>query len=276
MPKTLITTSFVDEIPVLTVSTDDTHRKPVIVHIPGYGGNKEDGIPFGYFAAQMGFLWISFDPLYHGERYNPILDRAFEPEFGGLYPPESGLDIGRVFYQVIHHCLEDVMRILDHFSKDPYADVQSCGVTGHSMGGYATYLLLANMDVVRAGVAMNGVPTFSRRWTDILDESRFSNSDWQKSLNENNEASQSLIQFIRAMDPAEKLKSSFPKALLLMNNDFDTDQPKIYAVDMYRELSPSYASAPDRLKLNIYPGGHKVSNQMMRDALEWFRLFLKA
>ncbi|MEM5773919.1 MAG: prolyl oligopeptidase family serine peptidase [Anaerolineaceae bacterium] len=181
-----------------------------------------------------------------------------------------------MFYQVIHHCADDVTRLLDYLSADPCADIQSCGITGHSMGAYTAYLIFANIPVFRAGVPMNGVPTFTRRWTDILDESRFSNLEWEKALEENFEESQSLLQLIRTMDPAEKLKSSFPKALFLMNNDFDSDQPKIYAVDMYRDLLPYYASEPDRLKLNIYPGGHMVTSQMMMDALEWFRQFLPA
>jgi hypothetical protein len=38
-----------------------------------------------------------------------------------------------------------------------------------------------------------------------------------------------------------------------MNNDFDSDQPKHYASDRYRELRASYTAQPDRLKLNINP-----------------------
>jgi hypothetical protein len=61
-----------------------------------------------------------------------------------------------------------------------------------------------------------------------------------------------------------------PRALLMMNNDFDTDQPKHYAIDCYRELRSSYATQPERLRLNIYPAGHTVTPQMERDAVEWF------
>ena len=274
MSRIVIETCMVEKIPVLTMSQEGIKQKPILFYIPGYGGRKESGIPFGYLAAQKDFLWISFDPLYHGERYHPILDRASEAEFGGLYPPETGLDMGRVFYQVIRHCLDDVTLLLDHFSKDARADQCACGVTGHSLGGYATYFLLANISSIRAGVAMNGIPTFTRRWTDVLDECKFSNSTWQRSLEGNVVANLSLLQFIREMDPAEKLKSFFPKALLMMNNDFDADQPKSYSIEMYRNLLPYYALQPERLKLNIYPGGHSVSNQMMIDTLDWFGSFL--
>jgi hypothetical protein len=84
------------------------------------------------------------------------------------------------------------------------------------------------------------------------------------------EQTQQHTAFVQAIDPIGKLKSAAPRALLLMNNDFDSDQPKHYAIECYRQLRSSYAAHPDRLKLNIYPAGHTVTPQMEQDAVEWF------
>jgi hypothetical protein len=55
----------------------------------------------------------------------------------------------------------------------------------------------------------------------------------------------------------------------MMNCDFDSDQPKAYAIDCYRELHVYYASCPENLKLNIYPAGHTVTPAMEHDAVQW-------
>ena len=62
-----------------------------------------------------------------------------------------------------------------------------------------------------------------------------------------------------------------PRALLMMNCDFDADQPKLYAVSFYRELRAHYAANQAKLQLNIYPAGHTVTPEMERDAVGWFR-----
>ena len=74
---------------------------------------------------------------------------------------------------------------------------------------------------------------------------------------------------IAAMDPAERLLDAAPRALLIMNCDFDSDQPKHYAIEFYRRLLGAYALAPEQLRLAIYPAGHTVTPDMERDAVDW-------
>ncbi len=74
---------------------------------------------------------------------------------------------------------------------------------------------------------------------------------------------------IAAMDPAERLLDAAPRALLMMNCDFDSDQPKHYAIEFYRRLLGAYALAPEQLRLAIYPAGHTVTPDMERDAVDW-------
>jgi hypothetical protein len=61
-----------------------------------------------------------------------------------------------------------------------------------------------------------------------------------------------------------------PRALLMLNCDFDADQPKLYAVSFYRELYAQYAACSEKLGLNIYPAGHTVTPAMERDTVDWF------
>lgn len=266
----LLDTASIHNIPMLMLLPAAAHLCPAIFFIHGFGGNKEAGLSLGYQLAQRGFAFIAFDAWLHGERYDDLLTQAALPERGGIYPPDSGLDTFLLFYRVIDQCRADVQTLRDHFANDSRLDVTHCGVTGLSMGGYASYAILANVPQVQAAVAMIGVPSYTRRWRDLLDECAFSNPAWAAALDRVADQTQKNTTFVAAIDPIEQLKAAAPRALLIMNNDFDSDQPKHYAIDCYRELRSSYAACPDRLRLNIYPAAHTVTPQMERDAVEWF------
>jgi hypothetical protein len=111
---------------------------------------------------------------------------------------------------------------------------------------------------------------FGRRWRDLLDECAFSNPDWA-ALAQLKQPIREHSSFIAAIDPFAELKQAAPRALLMMNCDFDADQPKLYAVTGYRELRAAYVDQPSQLQLRIYPAGHAVTPEMQRDAVAWFR-----
>jgi uncharacterized protein len=225
----LIDTTTIHDIPVLMLTPGEVGRRPVIFFVHGFGGNKEAGLNLGYHLARRGFCFISFDAWRHGERYSDLLEQAALPERGGIYPPDTGLDTVLLFYRVIDQCRADVQTLIDHCADDPCMDVTRCGVTGLSMGGYASYSIFANVPQMQAAVPMIGVPSFTRRWRDLLDECAFSNPEWVAALDRVVDQPQQHTAFVASIDPMEKLPSAAPRALQMMNNDFDSDQPKHYA-----------------------------------------------
>lgn len=267
----LLETRVVQAIPVLTIAPRDAERCPAIFFISGFGGSKEDGLRLGYLLARAGFFCICFDAWLHGERYDPRRDNAADPTFGGIYPPESGLDTGVLFFRVIQQCLADVQTLIAHYTNDPRVDVSRSGVTGLSMGGYASFLIFATIPAVQAAVPMIAIPQFNQRWHDLLDECAFSNPAWATALRRLERQVREHSAFIATIDPTERLKQAAPRALLMMNCDFDADQPKLYAITFYRELQAQYAAHPERLGLGIYPAGHTVTPAMECDAVDWFR-----
>jgi hypothetical protein len=104
----------------------------------------------------------------------------------------------------------------------------------------------------------------------VLDESTFSNPDWADALEKIQPQVEAHTRFIQEIDPYPKLKEVAPKALFMMNCDFDVDQPKLYAVYAYRELLPFYESDPEKLRLRIYPAGHEVTPEMEDQVVAWF------
>jgi hypothetical protein len=272
--RVVLETTSAHAIPVLTIAPADAERCPAVFFISGFGGSKEDGLRLGYRLAQAGFFCISFDAWLHGERYDLWRDHAADPAFGGVYPAESGLDTGVLFFRVIQQCLLDVQMLIEHYADDARVDIDRIGVTGLSMGGYASFLIFANIPGIQAAVPMIGIPQFSRRWRDLLDECAFSNPTWAAALRQLDRRVREHSALIATIDPVERLKQSAPRALLMMNCDFDTDQPKLYAINCYRELRAQYTANPEKLRLSIYPAGHSVTPEMERDAVDWFRQHL--
>ena len=256
-------------VPTLLMLPANARRCPIVFWVPGYGQGKESGLSLGYKLAQAGCAFVAFDPLWHGERYDRRLWDAADPALGGVYPPDSGLDVWLTFCAVIGQCPEDVRTLLAHYDGDERLNVERCAVTGPSMGGYAGFLVFANLPQMKAAVPMIGIPTFTRRWADLLDECAFSDPDWAAALARVQEQTTQQTAAIAAMDPAQKLLTAAPRALLIMNCDFDSDQPKHYAIEFYRQLLPTYAACPERLRLRIYPAGHTVTLQMEADAVAW-------
>ena len=257
-------------IPTLTVAPENAISCPLLFYVPGYGGKKEGGLSLGYQLAKQGFFVVCFDPLWHGERFD---ERLFNPQ-PALYPPETGLDIGLTFYRVIAQCLDDVQTLRAHFAGDPRADVNRCGIAGFSLGAYASYLVFANVPEMLAAAPLMGIPHFSQRWQDILDECAFSNPAWAAALQQVTAQTAQHTAFIEQIDPYPKLFAAAPRALLMVNGDFDTDQPKLYALKAYRELKGVYAAAANHLRLSIHPVAHTVTPEIEHEVVAWFEQHL--
>ena len=274
LAKIIVESGWVGEIPVLCIASAATVNAPLVFYIHGYGSSKESGLALAYQLARAGIFVVSFDAQWHGERFDDRIFRAAEPERGGVYPPETGLDVGAAFYRVIARCLEDVRTLLDHYAGDPRIDVTKCGVTGHSMGAYASFLIFVNLPQMLAAAPMMGIPSFDRRWQDILDECAYSNAAWAAAIEAQPVTTLQHNAFIRSLDPYPLLSAAAPRALLMMNGDFDYDQPKSYSISAYREWKSAWAAHPERLKLAIYPAGHTVTPEMVRDVVAWFEAHL--
>ena len=258
----------IEQIPLLLSFPEHQQPCPLVFYIPGYTSTKEAGLSLAYRLARRGLACLCFDPLYHGARADPRLTQAADPAFGGVYPAETGLDTGILFFQIIRQCALDVGKLMAHAAGDPRLDLQRCAVTGVSLGAYASFLALADLPALRAAVPMMGLPTFGQRWRDLLDETAWSNPAWAEALAGVTAHTRQHSELIEGIDPAERLLQN-PRPLLIMNGDFDSDQPKLYVLHWLRMARLAYASSPDRLAWRVYPVGHTVTPQMEADAVEW-------
>jgi dienelactone hydrolase len=58
-------------IPALALYKDDGKKKPLIITVHGYTGNKSGEIDYCLILAEEGFLPVSIDARLHGERAVP-------------------------------------------------------------------------------------------------------------------------------------------------------------------------------------------------------------
>jgi hypothetical protein len=80
---------------------------------------------------------------------------------------------------------------------------------------------------------------------------------------------------VKAIDPFDKLRSFYPRPLLMLVGDQDIDSPKKYCVDLYRVLKPLYAEHPERLRLSIHDdAAHRVTSLMIEETSDWFCRYL--
>jgi hypothetical protein len=260
----------VADVPVLTCIPQMESPCPVVFYIPGFTGERASGLSLAYQLAGRGIAYIGIDPLYHGSRHDARLLDASNPAYGGVYPPESGIDVYLAFLRVIEQSATDIKILLGALTGDARLDLNRAGVTGFSMGAYATFLAFGSIKELKAAVPMMGIPTFTQRWLDLLDECAWTNPVWGAALTQLENTTRDKTSYVQRIDPAEWLRHAAPKPLFLMSGDFDYDQMKTYALSWYRQSKDAWKAHPEHLKWNVYPVGHTVTAQMEQDTVDWF------
>ena len=268
--RIIVETEWVENIPVMTMALADAGRCPVVLFAHGFTGAKEDGLALGYRLAARGFLFLSLDARSHGERLDKRVTSVGERREGDVYPHRSGLDTYLLMHELIVETAKDIDRLIEHLGADRRADTGRIGLTGFSMGGFLTFYVAAHNPVIQAAVPMAGLPAFTARWEDVVLESS-SYEGWAEQMAAAQEETARWTGFMRKIDPFDRMRSFYPRPLMMIIGDRDLDSPKKYLVDLYRALKPLYAAFPERLRLNIHDdAGHELTPAMMEDVCDWF------
>ncbi|MFO8036641.1 MAG: prolyl oligopeptidase family serine peptidase [Anaerolineales bacterium] len=274
MTKIILETFHVDSIPVLSITEETTEPHPLVVYIHGYMANKEQGLVYGYELARLGFHFISFDAVMHGDRFEQELEDMWNGKGTYVYPFETGLDNFFLMHEVIIQAARDLEVLTAHFAETGKVDASRVGVTGFSMGGFATHYIAANNPGIQAAVSIAGIPAFATRWRDVVLETS-SYQKWAEAMKAVEAETKKRTDFIDRIDPFSKMTSFHPKPLLMICGDKDLDSPKIYSVDLYRTLKPVYSDHPERLRLSIHDeAGHQLTSSILQEACSWFSTHL--
>ena len=274
MNQITVETTTIADVPIIIVAPEDAEGCPIVFHVHGFTGNKKAGVALGYRLAMEGMVCVCVDAYMHGDRLDPRLTALLDGSADYVYPRDTGLDIYFELHNIVKQTGDDVERLIDRFAGDPRVDTGRVGVTGYSMGGFTTYYTAAHNPRVQAAAALISFPALTERWEDVIAESS-SYEKWADAIASVEAETAERTAFIRAMDPYAKLRDFYPRPLLMIQGDLDTDAPKFYTVKLYRELKPIYAEHPERLALHVYDHiAHQVTNPMRDDVSEWFKQHL--
>jgi pimeloyl-ACP methyl ester carboxylesterase len=272
--RIILETYRVGEIPITTMADESAEHRPVVFYLHGFTLDRRDGLSLGYRLAECGFYFVAVDAPMHGERRDERLDAILAGEADLVYPVGTGLDVFFLVHELILQLAQDIEILIGHLRGDSRADISRIGVTGASMGGMATFYLAAHNPLIQVAVPMIGIPAFAERWADaVLEASAY--EKWAAAMEAVGEETLQRAKFMVSIDPFDKMKTFYPKPLLMICGDQDLAAPKKYSVDLYRMLRPLYVTHPERLRLNIYDdAAHRVTTSMMDDACDWFCRYL--
>ncbi|MFN8074540.1 MAG: dienelactone hydrolase family protein [Kineosporiaceae bacterium] len=239
---------------------------PVTVLLPGWGLGKESMLGAAYRMAAGGCVAVVPDLWLHGERAEP---GGFTHRVGDVYPARSGLDEAVLFHRVVAQTVDDVTAVLDALDGDPRCDVSRVGLVGYCVGGYAAYALFARMKRISAAAALHAVPTFTRRWIDMVDEACGADPARAAAIHSQPGATADYTAFVDRIDPAADLADAGARALLMLTGSRDTTHPTHYTVEHHRRLVSHWGDHPERLRLALLDEGHRYSAEAEKLATAW-------
>ena len=270
---------------LLTKATNVSGKRPVVVALHGTGGSKEESLELLQLFAQRGFIGVSIDGRYHGERSNGG-DGYFAYTEAILRTYRTGKE-----HPFLYDTVWDVLWLLDYLETRDDVDVQHIGLIGFSKGGMETYLAAAIDERIAVAIPFIGVQSF--RWA--LD-----NNAWQSRIGTiqpaidqaARDAGRSGINtdFVRhfynrvvpgiadRFDGPQMLPLIAPRPLLVINGDSDPLTPVPGLMEVVEKTKAAYAqaNAADKFKFTLQPNtGHDVTPQAFQEAIAWLEQWLK-
>jgi uncharacterized protein len=215
---------------------------PAVLIQHGYGAEKSDLLPLASLLVSYGFVALLPDAWGHGERF---------PASGPNWMTQISADY---FIEVVRNTVDDLRDALSWLCAVPSVRADQLIVGGFSMGAIAS-LVLGSEDERAAGlIAASGSPL-----PDLLPVRLFGSAP----------PSEATEAWALAHDAAANIGRLAPKPLLIQHGRADDMVPVSGALRLYEAAQPHYAEHPENLKLMLYPHTHLVSEEQMRDAVEW-------
>lgn len=241
---TLSTEPLAEDIPALLVAPAKSDADmPLVIVLHPLGSRKEKMLPGLLAFARAGFKAVAIDAEWHGER-----EGAEERE------TRLQADFFGASAAMIESTARDVSRVLDALGAE------RAGIHGISLGGYTVFAaLLTEPRLIAASVAI-GSP------------------DWAGPLRAYGLGpGNPLYDRAAATSPLNLLPGLLPpRPLLMQHGTLDETVPVDGVIALEERLRSLYAAAPERLRLELYPGlGHSYPDDMERRAVEWMTRFQK-
>jgi dienelactone hydrolase len=270
-----------ESVPVLVLrKADRTARQPVVIVLHGTGGSKEGTLPLLRTLVDRGFLAVSFDARFHGQRATPVpgLENPYQSAMLRAYRTGVG-------HPYLYDTVWDVMRLIDYLSTRSDIDPRRIGLVGHSKGGTEALLAAAADPRVAVVAPWIGVQSFSwslrrpagweaRVWTlrrameaAAADSNEVVNASFVRKFYQ-----RIAPGLVDTFDGPAMLPLVAPRPIIVVNGDSDPRSPLGGVRESVMAAERAYAAAgvPDRFKFVLQlDAAHEVTPEAREATMQW-------
>jgi dienelactone hydrolase len=113
-------------------------------------------------------------------------------------------------HEVIEQTGRDVEMLIKYFKGLKETDTHRIGLTGFSIGGFATFYIAANNPAVKVAVPIGGRPSFKKAWEDVI-LSTSTYDQWSEDIERLAGETEKRTAFVEEIDPFDKMTNFCPK-----------------------------------------------------------------
>ena len=279
-----------EKVPVLIYRQVSNARKklPVIICLHGTGGSKEGMKDLLDRFAKSGFMAVSIDGRYHGERAKSV---GGENDYvKAIISAWQNNDRESQQHPFFFDTVYDLWRLVDYLLTRPDVDRNRIGMMGISKGGIETWMAAAVDTRIKVAVPVIAVQSF--KWS--LENDRWqgrARTIWGAHLQAakdlgDTEVNKKNVQALWSkllpgitgeFDCPSMIRLFAPRPLLLLNTENDQNCPLPGAQLAFDAATKSYqaANALDKLKIDVAPNEpHRFTPKHVELAIEWIRKWL--
>jgi alpha-beta hydrolase superfamily lysophospholipase len=245
------------DIPVINVYDCESNKKlPVVIMLHGATGKKEDNIERAKNFVKHGFYVLLFDAYGHGELAGPKAQGSHDvKELLKVY-----LETSRYINELINH----------YRNNNDFGDFERVGLMGVSMGGHTVYYHITREkhQSIKAAVPIIGSPD----WVSFVRRFIKSQEGLEKVFDEAKIAG--IESYISKLHPASFSDSIKDFPVMMINGELDERIEIQHIREFYAKMNETY-SIKENVSFLEYKGiGHKVTESMLNNAVEWFAKYL--
>jgi dienelactone hydrolase len=260
-------------------------RQPVVIALHGTGGSKTNLFGLCRKLATNGFIGVTIDARYHGERRGP--GKSTEAYQAAIAKAWRDTQEHPLYYDTVW----DVMRLVDYLQTRKDVDAKRIGLIGISKGGIESYLVAAADPRIAVAVPCLGVQSFlwaleHNTWPARVGTIPIAFEAAAMSAGVTNPDVAFVKRFYDRVVPGIYAKFDgpamlpliAPRPLLVINGDSDNLTPLPGLKECTDAAQQAYvvARAEDRFAVRIQENtGHQVTADSEQAAIEWFVRWLR-
>jgi dienelactone hydrolase len=281
-----------EKVPMLIYKpvSGKSKKLPVVICLHGTGGTKDMPVmkELLYSFSKLGFMAVSIDGRYAGERVNAVADRNKYVE--AIIKAWKNKNNSKQEHPLYYDTVYDLWKLVDYLLTRPDVEPGRIGMMGISKGGIETWLA-ASVDT-RVRVAVPVIAAQSFRWS--LENDRWqgrAKTVWEahvqaaRELGDTTVTSESVRTFWNKLLPGitgefdcpSMIRLFAPRPLLLLSTENDQNCPLPGAKLAFEAAEAAYGSknAMDKLKIDVEPDEpHRFTPKHMELTIEWFKKWL--